>query len=105
MTIASLADAPGILSAGSALLGLMNKAPRPNAARVFVNWIASKEGLQVLSLATLRPTTRNDIDESFLLAEDIPRPGLNYFDSVGWKFTVEDREKVRLRMKEILRSR
>ena len=82
---------------------LINKAPHPNAARVFVNWIASKEGMEVYSQSRLVPTTRNDVDESFLPAEFIPRSGTNYFDGFGWNFYLVEREKIRLRMKELLK--
>lgn len=47
-------------------------------------------------------TTRNDVDESFFRPEDLPRPGVSYFDSNDYQFTVEKREKIRLRMKELL---
>ena len=54
---------------GDGLVALLNKAPHPNAAaRVFLNWIASKEGIGVLSQSYLYPTTRNDVDESFIPA-------------------------------------
>ena len=105
-SIYRLADASGSLSAGSGgLIALVNNAPHPNAARVFVNWVASKEGLELMARAQLNATTRNDIDESFLSKEQIPVPGVNYFDSYGWEFTVTHKEKARLRIKELLRSR
>jgi hypothetical protein len=49
--------------------------------------------------------TRNDIDESFLPPEIIPRAGVNYFDTFEWNFTVTTKEEIRLRMKELLRVR
>ena len=105
-SIYRLSDASGSLSAGSGgLIALVNNAPHPNAARVFVNWVASKEGLELMARAQLNATTRNDIDESFLSKEQIPVPGVNYFDSYGWEFTVTHKEKARLRIKELLRSR
>lgn len=100
--IYGLPDLPGVVSGGDGMMVLMSKAPHPNAARVFVNWLASREGMGVFSQSRLRATTRSDIDESFLPPEGIPRPGVNYFDSYGWDFTIKHREAVRLRMKEIL---
>ena len=47
-------------------------------------------------------TTRNDVDESFLAPGDIPRPGVNYFDTYDWQYTVNERERIRLRVKELL---
>jgi ABC-type Fe3+ transport system substrate-binding protein len=83
---------------------MMNKAPHPNAARVFVNWTASKEGLEIFARASASPTTRNDIDElSFAPPEIIPRPGVKYFDTSAWDFTVTGKEKARLFMKDLLK--
>lgn len=99
----NLPDAPGRLSAGFGSVGLMNKAPHPNAARLFLNWFLSKEGLETYSKAYRAPTTRNDVDESFLDHEAIPRPGVKYFfDSSDWEYITTGKEKIRFRMKEIL---
>ena len=106
MIVYNLPDYTGSVTAGQGVMVLMNKAPHPNAARVFVNWIASKEGLEVYARAYKHSATRNDIDElSFLRPEEIPRPGVNYFDDGNWEFTVIEKEKVRSRLKEMLRSR
>jgi iron(III) transport system substrate-binding protein len=103
--IDSLPDLPGSLSAGVGEVGLLKSAPHPNAAKLFVNWIASKEGLEVFSRARGDAVTRNDIDESsYLLPEIVPHPGQEYFDTYDWEFTVTTKEKVRLRMKELLRA-
>jgi iron(III) transport system substrate-binding protein len=100
----NLPDMPGSLSAGVGEVALMDHAPHPNAARLFANWIASKEGLGAYARARGEAPTRNDIDEaSFLPPEIIPRPGVNYFDSFGWDFTLSKKEEVRLWMKELLR--
>lgn len=102
--IYNLPDMPGKVSASIGTIAMMNKAPHPNAARVFVNWIVSKEGLEIFARASARPTTRNDIDElSFAPAEIIPRPGVKYFDSSAWDFTVTGKEKARLFMKDLLK--
>ncbi len=106
MAVYSLPDLPGTLSAGVGQVALLSHAPHPNAAKVFVNWIASKEGLEVYSRTRGGSPTRNDIDErSFLPAEIIPQKGVKYFDTYDWEFTVTTKENVRLRMKELLRAR
>lgn len=97
-------DLPGALSGSPWLLTLMNRAPHPNAARLFANWMATKEALEIYSRAEGRATLRNDVDESFLAPGVVPRPGVNYFDTFDWEWTVAGKEKVRLRMKELLRS-
>jgi len=102
VAVFNLAEVPGRLSSAHGHVALVNRAPHPNAAKVFVNWIASKEGLEVYARAKLASPTRNDIDESFLPAEYIPRPGVSYFDNDAWDFVVGENLKVRKRLKEIL---
>jgi iron(III) transport system substrate-binding protein len=84
-------------------LALLNQAPHPNAARVFVNWIASREGMEAYSRAYLRASLRNDVDVSFLPAQRIPRAGVHYFDSGDWNFTVTEKDRIRARLNEMLR--
>jgi len=96
-------DAPGTVSSGNGQIALFNKAPHPNAARVFVNWIASREGVELLGKARQKPTTRNDVDESYALPWEIPRPGLKYFDAYDWEFNAK-RDKVRLWVTDLLRK-
>ncbi len=105
LNLVSLADVPASASSGGGgLLALANQAPHPNAARVFVNWMASKEGLEVYSRTNEVATTRNDIDEkSYLPAQKIPRPGVNYFDNSNFKFVTTTRERVRKYVKKILK--
>ena len=81
---------------------MFENSQHPNAGKLFLNWLASKEGLEIWSRATLTSPTRNDIDESFLPPEVIPKPGVKYFDSYEWEFTVTTKEKVRLWMKDLL---
>ena len=45
---------------------------------------------------------RTDTDESFLSAEERPKEGIKYFDTYDWQFTVTEKEKIRLRLKELL---
>lgn len=98
----SLPDAPESVSAASGLVAIVNKAPHPNAARVFINWLASREGAETFSRAQLHATTRNDVDESFLPPHVVPKPGIQYFDSYDWEFTVTRKEKIRLWLKDLL---
>lgn len=98
-----LPDVPGAISAGNGLIGLINKAPHPHAARLFINWLASKEGHEAHIRAEVTAATRNDVDESFIESGKIPRPGVNYFDTYDWEFTIT-KEKLRLRIKSLLEA-
>jgi iron(III) transport system substrate-binding protein len=98
-----LPDLPGIVAVGNGLVGLFKNAPHPNAAKLFINWLVSRDGLEVYAMAVKWATTRSDIDEKiFVDPESIPQAGKTYFDLSDWQFTVTDKEKARLRMKELL---
>jgi ABC-type Fe3+ transport system substrate-binding protein len=92
------------ISGGSGLLGIINNAGHPNAAKVFANWIASKEGSEVYARARGATPTRNDIDESFLPPEVIPREGVKYFDNQDWNYTVTQKEEARQHVNKIFRA-
>lgn len=103
VAVLAVPDAPATLSAGNGMLGLVTRAPHPNAARLFVNWITSKEGLELLARARNKPQTRADIDESYALPWEIPQPGVNYFDSYEWNFQINVLPKVKDKMNDILK--
>jgi ABC-type Fe3+ transport system substrate-binding protein len=103
--IYELSDLPGSTSAGVGQLALMSNAPHPNAAKLFINWMASKEGMELFSRTRGGAPTRNDVNElSFLPAENVPKPGVDYFDTYDWEFTLSTKEKIRERMGELLRK-
>jgi iron(III) transport system substrate-binding protein len=84
-------DAVGIVTALFGLVMLLEPSPHPNAARLFVNWIATKEGNEVYNRAQLSVSTRTDVDNSWAPDYTIPAPGVNYFDTYDWDFTVNAR--------------
>jgi iron(III) transport system substrate-binding protein len=98
-------DMGGTVSAGIGQMVLLDKAPHPNAARLFANWIASKEGLETFSRARGEAPTRNDIDaEAYLPKEIVPDPKLNYYDVQDWGEAVAARKKVMGIMQQMLRK-
>jgi ABC-type Fe3+ transport system substrate-binding protein len=100
-----LVDMGGTVSSGIGQMVLMDKAPNPNAARLFVNWIASKEGLEIFAKARGEVPTRNDIDAAkFIPPEIIPDPKLTYFDVHDWAEGVTARRKVMPIMQQMLRK-
>lgn len=103
LTVRSLQDLPGTVAVGNGLVGLFKNAPHPNAAQVFINWLASREGLEIYARAVQWSPTRNDIDErSFVPAASIPAPDIDQFDLSDWEFTATTKEKARLRIKELM---
>jgi iron(III) transport system substrate-binding protein len=93
------------VTASPFLLSFANKAPNPNAARVFVNWIASKEALEIYSRENRTATMRTDVDESFLDPRVIPRPGVSYFEAIDAKWIATGRLEAAEKMQQTLKSR
>lgn len=99
-----LSDMRPFVNSSPWLLTVANRAPHPHAAQVFANWLASSEALEIYSRGYSRATLRNDVDESFLDRRGIPRAGGNYFDADDWNYTARDGDRIRTRVREILRS-
>jgi iron(III) transport system substrate-binding protein len=102
LDVYGLTDLPGVLSGGPYVLSFANKAPHPNAAIVFLNWMASRQALELYSRATISATLRTDVDESFLPAKIIPRGDAKYFDSYDWQWTATEGDRTRLMLKSLL---
>jgi iron(III) transport system substrate-binding protein len=53
-------------SNGSGVIGVVKNPPHPNAARLFVNWLLSKEGQELYVKAMHQSTRRLDVDTKWL---------------------------------------
>jgi ABC-type Fe3+ transport system substrate-binding protein len=77
----------GTLSSSGGTLSVLQNAPHPNAAKVFVNWLLSREGqLQVQKGRKGREGTpsnslRIDIPKDGLSEESLRKEGVEYFDA------------------------
>ena len=69
-----------IASGASGTLSYFDRAPHPNAAKVFVNWFMSKEGLTVWSKANLQQTARQDLPTDFLIPELVRNAKVKYLN-------------------------
>jgi len=82
----------GTLSSSGGTLSLLQNAPHPNAAKVFVNWLLSREGqAQVQKGRKGRPRTgsnslRIDIPKNDVPEEMQRKDGVDYFDGDDDKF-------------------
>jgi iron(III) transport system substrate-binding protein len=85
-------DGPSMLNCGWGLVCLMNKAPHPNAAKLFVNWIAGHAGQQMYANANLSVSLRTDVKYDGLPAYLFPQRGVKYLDTSDWKFVTETHE-------------
>ena len=69
--------------------------PHPNAAKVFANWIASKEGVSTYGPIDGSAGVRTDLDSSkWVEADLVPKPGADYFDFYDFKYVTEQRQPI-----------
>jgi ABC-type Fe3+ transport system substrate-binding protein len=85
-------DELGLMKEGAGLhtqygtLAFMNKAPNPNAAKVFINWFLSREGQSTLQRAVAKAgegapdSLRIDIPKDDLKPHDRRLEGVRYLD-------------------------
>jgi iron(III) transport system substrate-binding protein len=95
-------DGPGILSGGFGSICLLDKAPNPNAAKLFVNWLASKEGQQLYSKATTSLSLRTDLDNGWAPPYIIPKKDIRYLDTYEYDFVLEKRNAAFAKVRKLL---
>jgi ABC-type Fe3+ transport system substrate-binding protein len=59
-------------------VNLMQPTPHPNAAKLYINWLLSREGQIAWQQATRENSLRVDIPKDGLLPFDPPKPGVTY---------------------------
>jgi len=62
-------------SPANGALALFNKAPHPNAAKIYINWLLSKEGQTVFARANGYVSSRLDVSTDHTEPWRIPQPG------------------------------
>ncbi|HEV8022628.1 MAG TPA: extracellular solute-binding protein [Candidatus Lustribacter sp.] len=85
-------DGPGMLNCGWGLICLMNKAPHPNAAKLFVNWLSGTTGQTIYANATQSVSLRTDVKYDNLPAYLFPQKKTSYMDTSDWKFVTQTHE-------------
>ncbi|MDZ4245844.1 MAG: extracellular solute-binding protein, partial [Dehalococcoidia bacterium] len=78
--IASFTPAEGsYLTGGSGNIAIMNRAPHPNAAKIYINWLLSREGQTVFTQAFGRQSLRVDVGTEGLDPVALRQPDGKYF--------------------------
>ena len=67
-----------VLSAGGMALAVMNKAPHPNAATIFINWLLSRDGTTFIQNVQQKHSSRVDISVEGLDPTSRRIPGVEY---------------------------
>jgi ABC-type Fe3+ transport system substrate-binding protein len=78
--------AGGVTTPTAKWLRLLNRAPRPSSAKVFINWLLSREGQalfqKVISVAgDSRKSRRIDVPKDHIPADEQRRDKMTYFDT------------------------
>jgi len=77
----------GRLAEGSAMatgfggLALPGKAPHPHAARVYINWLLTKEGQTLLAKGLAYASRRLDVPTDHIPSFMVPEKGVTYFEA------------------------
>jgi iron(III) transport system substrate-binding protein len=99
-----LEDIKNRVTPAPSLLSVANKAPHPNAAKVFINWMAGREALELYSKNAQAATLRTDVDESFLDPRVIPKAGVDYADYTDIEWQARERTVVARKVRELLKD-
>ncbi len=74
------------LTGGNGFVSLAKGAPHPNAAKIFINFLLSKEGQAISSKATGSQSARIDVPTDYLDPTAQRQRGVKYFDALGEEF-------------------
>ena len=95
-------DAPSIISGGYGLLSLVNKAPHPNAAKLYINWLAGRDAQEKFAEALRAVSLRTDERYEGLPYWVFPQKGVTYLDTYDYKFVSEYRDAAMTKARELL---
>jgi len=85
------------ISPGAGALALFNRAPHPNAARVYINWLLTKEGQYGLGKAIGYVSRRLDVPNDYYESWRVPQPGaIKTYDQTA----MNDKPKLRKLLNE-----
>jgi ABC-type Fe3+ transport system substrate-binding protein len=84
-------EMPVVVSAGYGLGTLVNGAPHPNAAKLFLNWMALPEGQEIWNRTMEYVSVRTDVESTWAPDYANPKPGERYFDTYDWEYVLTTR--------------
>jgi iron(III) transport system substrate-binding protein len=74
------------LTGASGGLSVFNRAPHPNATKVYLNWFLSREGQTAFSQAAGYPSRRLDVPTAHLNPDTVPKPTGQYYENYKESF-------------------
>jgi iron(III) transport system substrate-binding protein len=91
------------LTAAFGSVALINRAPHPNAAKVYINWLLSREAQTAWAQASGYPSRRLDVPRDKVNPLSIPKQGRVYQENYREKY-VRMRGKVRALLREVVKK-
>jgi ABC-type Fe3+ transport system substrate-binding protein len=82
----SMMDGETMGLGGVCCVGLINKAPHPNATKVFLNWLLSKEGQALWQRYSKTNSLRVDIPKDDVHEAFVPKDGVKYFRATAHQY-------------------
>ena len=89
----SMKDGETMGLGGVCCLTLMNKAPHPNATKVFLNWLLSREGQILWQRHSKTNSLRIDIPKDDVQEIFVPKDGVNYFMATSYQYQDPEQAK------------
>jgi ABC-type Fe3+ transport system substrate-binding protein len=71
----------GAIGPGFGAVSLMNRAPHPNAGKLYINWLLSAETQKHFQTTTGEPSCRADIPKDDVPQLRVPKPGQKYVNA------------------------
>lgn len=84
------------LTSSSSNLALIDKAPHPNAARVFINWLLTREGQTIYQNATGNHSARVDVPTDNIHPLRVRQAGVKYFNTIDEEYLQTGPEQTRM---------
>lgn len=88
------------VTSSSGSMSLLKNAPHPNATKIFINWLLTKEGQTIYSQAFGQSSARLDVSTEGIIPETIPQQGVNYIVGDSEEFILQQPQQFE-KVKEI----
>ncbi len=88
-----------LTTASQGVVGILNRAPHPNAAKIFVNWLLTREAQILMSQATGDPSRRTDVSQEWVDPTVRVPPGSKFASS-----DTEEMIKKRVELQKVIKN-
>jgi ABC-type Fe3+ transport system substrate-binding protein len=97
-----LLDGPGAVVGGFGVMAVFENPPHPNAAKLFVNWMATPEGMGIHASTEGQVPVRKDIEHPWVKDAQVPKEGVAYQDLYDYTYIMEQKPAILRRIREIM---